>query len=279
MWIESNSNYIRGILNAFEFCGDIYNDKDGDNLYQKIFGLINNMENPIKYIAERKRPEHMKEINECFYKFLAGLCLSVTTNDMDKMELSVGSYCGILKDIYKIIKNINDDLYTYLNELYIIDELTKIIDYNPNTQKKIIEEIRNNLTENAIIIQKNQPNKNTKLIENFKDMNEKIKQIKNEQTKVKYYDTLKYIYKQEIEKVNDKVYCSAIIEEIINEKDIIKISTDIFRLLLESYTDLKEFKYIKDDLLKSKDNIIKLLNKKLSDDSKDYYLALSETLI
>ena len=169
--------------------------------------------------------------------------------------------------------------YIYLNELYIIDELIKIIDYNPNTQKKIIEEIRNYLTENAMIIQKNQPNKNTKLIENFKGMNEKIKQIKKEQTKGKYYAILKYIYKKEIEKVNDKVYCSAILEEIINEKEIIKISNDIFQLLLESYTDLKEFENIKDDLLDSKDNIIKLLNRKLSDDSKDYYLALSETLI
>ena len=279
MWIESNSNYIEEIMKAFELGKDIINDNEGSIFYQMIFDKITDKENPINYIENKDRYEHMREINECFYQFLAGLCLSATTNDMDKMELSVGSYCGILKDIYKIIKNINDDLNTYLNELYIIDELTKIIDYNPNTQKKIIEEIRNNLTENAIIIQKNHPNKNTKLIENFKNMNEKIKQIKNEQTKVKYYDTLKYIYKKEIEKVKDKVYCSAILEEIINEKEIIKISNDIFRLLLESYTDLKEFKYIKDDLLKSKDNIIKLLNKKLSDDSKDYYLALSETLI
>ena len=29
--------------------------------------------------------------------------LSVTSNDMDKMNLSIGSYCGILKNIYKII--------------------------------------------------------------------------------------------------------------------------------------------------------------------------------
>ena len=279
MWIESNSNYIEGIMKAFELGKDIINDNEGSNFYQMIFDTINDKENPINYIENKDRYYHMREINECFYKFLAGLCLSATTNDMDKMELSVGSYCGILKDIYKIIKNINDDLYTYLNELYIIDELTKIIDYNPNTQKKIIEEIRNYLTENAIIIQKNLPNKNTKLIENFKGMNEKIKQIKKEQTKDKYYATLKYIYKKEIKKVNDKVYCSVILEEIINEKEIIKISNDIFQLLLESHTDLKEFEDIKDDLLDNKDNIIKLLNKKLSDDSKDYYLALSETLI
>ena len=91
---------------------------------------------------------------------------------MNKIE-SIASYCGILNDIYKIVKNIDDALYTYLNELYIVDELIKIINYNPNTNRKVIEDIRNYLTENIRIIQKNQPNKNTKLIENFKDMNEK----------------------------------------------------------------------------------------------------------
>ena len=252
IWIESNVNYIEGILNAFELGKEIINDNEGDIFYNMIFNSIHNKNNPIKYIVNRDRPDYLIEINECFFKILAGICLSVTTNDMDKMKIYIGSYCGILKNIYKIIKNINDDLYIYLNELYIIDELIKIIDYNPNIQKNIIKEIRYYLTENAIIIQKNQPNKNMKLIENFQNMNEKMKLIKIEEAKDKYFATLKYIYKEEIQKVKDKVYCAAILKKITNEKEIIKISNDI---------------------------IIKLLNSKLSDDSQDYYLALSETLI
>ena len=153
------------------------------------------------------------------------------------------------------------------------------MDYNPNTKKIIIKDIRNYLIENTRIIQKNQPQKNTKLIENFNKMNESLKKIKNEQTKDKYYTTLKYIYKKEIQKINDNVYCATILEEIINEKEIIKISNDIFQILLESFIDIDEFENIKNNLLKSKDNIIKLLNSKLLDDSKDYYLALSETII
>ena len=78
-----------------------------------IFDSINDKKNPINYIDNKDRPGHTREINECFYKFLAGLCISSTTNDMDKMELSIGSYGGILKDIYKIIKNINDELYIF----------------------------------------------------------------------------------------------------------------------------------------------------------------------
>ena len=278
MWIESNTNYIEGILKTFELGKRIINDNEGSEFCQSIFDSINNPENAIRYMANKNRAEHMKEVNECFYLFLAGLCFSVTTNDMHKINF-IGSYCGILKDIYKIVESIDDDLYLYLNELYIIDELIKIIDYNPNSNIKVIEDIRNYLTENVKIIQKNQPNKNTKLIENFKEMNEKIKTIKNDQTKNKYYATLKYIYKKEIEKINDKVYCAAILKEIIKEKEIIKISNDIFQKLLDSYTEVEQFENLKDDLLESKDNIIKLLDQKLSDSSQDYYLALSETLI
>ena len=279
MWIESNSNYIKDILNAFEFCRDVYNDKEGNDLYKKIFGLINNSENPIRYGSNKNRADHMKEVNECFYLFLAGLCLSVVTNNLDKMEISIGDYCGMLKNINKIVKNIDDELKTYLNELYIIDEMIKIMDYNPNTKKIIIQDIRYSLVEISRIVQKNLPNKNDKLIENFYKINESLKQIKNEKTKKKYYSTIKYIYKKEIQKINDKVYCAAILEEIIKDNEIIKISNDIFQILLKSYTDIEYFEKTKEDLLKSKDNIINLLNKKLSDDSKDYYLALSEVII
>ena len=278
MWIESNTNYIEGILRAFEFGKEIINDNEGLNFYIMISDSINDSTNPIKYIANKERAEHMREVNECFYLFLAGLCLSVTSNNMDKIE-SIGSYCGILEEIYKILKNIDNELNTYLNEIYIIDELIKIMSYNPNTRKIIIEEIRTKLIENAIIIQKNQPDKNTKLIKNFKEMNDLLPKIKNEFSKDKYYDTVKYIYKKEIEKINDKVYCSAILEEIIKEKEIIKISNDIFQILLESYTDTENFEKLKDTLHNSKDNIIRLLNLKLSDESRDYYLALSEAMI
>ena len=279
MWIESNSNYIESILKAFEFGKVIYNDKEGSNFYQKIFNTIIDQENPIKYIVNKNRAEHMKEINECFYLFLAGLCLSIANNNLDKMEISIGDYYIFLKNINKIIKNIDDELNVFLNELYIIDELINIIEYNPNTNKIIIQNIRNCLIENSRIIQKNLPNEITKLIENFYKMNEELKKIKNKQTKEKYYSTIKYIYKKEIQKINDKIYHEVILKEIIKENEIIKISNDIFQILLESYTDLDYFEDSKKDLLKSKDNIINLLNRKLSDESKDYYLPLSETII
>ena len=156
MWIESNSKYIESILKAFEFGKDIYDDNtEGLIFYQNIIDTIVDSENPIKYIPNKLRPEHTREINECFYIFLAGLCLNITTNDLEKREISIGDYCALLKDINKLIKNVNDDLGIYLNELYIIDELIQIIEYNPNAEIKIIIDIRNYLTENAKILEKN----------------------------------------------------------------------------------------------------------------------------
>ena len=108
-------------------------------------------------------------------------------------------------------------------------------------------------------------------------MNESLSKIKVEKTINKYYDTLRYIYKKEIQKVNDNIFRQAILEEIIKEKEIYKKSNDIFQILLD--TDLENLEDAKDNLLESKDNIISLLDKKLSDDSTDYYLSLSETLI
>ena len=46
MWIESNINYIEGILKAFEFGKDIYNDKEGFDFYQKIYDIIYVLQKP-----------------------------------------------------------------------------------------------------------------------------------------------------------------------------------------------------------------------------------------
>ena len=277
MWIESNIYFIESIFKIFESGKDIINDQEGSEFYQIIFSIINDPDIPIKYIANKTRCEHAREINECFYLFLTGLCLSVTTNDIIDMEISLGDYCGILKKINKILKNLDNDLNINLNEVYAIDELIQIIEYNPNANKKIIESIRNYLTENSKVLQKIDSNKNNIMIKNFKDMNESLTKIKDEQMINKYYETLKNIYKKEIQKVNDNIYRQAILEEIIKEKEIFKKSNDIYQILLNSY--MENLEEAKDKLLNSKDNIIILLDKKLSDESTDYYLQLSESLI
>ena len=171
IWKESNSNYIENILKVFEISKDIINDKDGIKLYQKIYNSIYDKDIPIKYIFDEERnPEFTREVNECFYVLLAGLCLSITEN-IKLMEKTVKDYYDRLKEINNILQILNHDLDIYLNELFIIDELIIIIEYEldkgiENIQN--IEIIRNYFIDNSKIIQKNRPDKLSQLINNCK---------------------------------------------------------------------------------------------------------------
>ena len=85
IWLESYINYIKDIATLFDFGKTIINDMEGEDFYNMIFNSIS--DNSIKFIVNKKRTEYTKEINECFYKVLAGLCLSVTTNNIQGMRI------------------------------------------------------------------------------------------------------------------------------------------------------------------------------------------------
>jgi len=283
MWIESNINYIENILKAFDISKDIVYDKDGIDLNKKIYDSIYDKENPIQYVIDEvNNPEFSKEVKECFYMILAGLCISIMSKDIKLEEIRIKDYHDRLKEINKILQNLNHDLKINLNELYIIDELLKIIEYQLDKGTKNIEnieEIRDILIDNSKIIQKNKPDKITNLIKNFIDLNQKLKDEKSIELQNKYYDTLKYIYMQEIKKINEITYHAAVLGELMKEKEIIKKSNDILQLLLKFYVDKDYFIETKEQLLKNKDDIIKLIDKYLSNLKVEYYLSLSETLI
>ena len=279
IWLESNRDYIENIIKAFEISKDIINDKEGIEFVQKVFDSINDIDYPIKYITDNERnPEFTTEVNQGLYKFLAGLCLSITEN-IKLNETNIKDYSDRLRGINNILQNLNHDLYIYLNELYIIDELLKIIEYELDKgidNIKNIEIIKNYLIENSKVIQKNRPDKYTQLGKIFLNLNEKLKEEKNEKFNNKYYDTLKYIYLQEIEKIEDDYYRSVIIGELMKEKEIIKKSNDILQILLDRYSDLL---YAQEDLLGDNYMVKQLIDQNLSDNTKDYYFALSDTLI
>ena len=286
IWIESNLNYIKNIIKAFEHAKNIINDDiDGNIIYKKTEDLINNKNIIIKYIVNPSRnPEHTTEVNECFYILLASLCLSITSEEIkltESMNLSQNSknneiyimnYYEQLKEINNILQNLNNDLFIFLNELYIIDELIKIIEYQ-SLSIKTIEEIREYLKKSALIIQ----------YDKKKDLSENLKSIynllKEENKDYKYYDMLKYIFFKEIKKVNDINYRTNILDEIIKEKEVLKKSNDILQFLLKSYFKIKEFKRTQKNLLDGKDDMLQLLDKNLSDEKKVHYFTLSETLL
>ena len=119
-----------------------------------------------------------------------------------------------------ILQNLNNDLFIYLNEMYIIDELKEVIELqklkNINIEK--IEDIRKYLRGNTLILQNIQADKTKELIENFKKIYNSLisKEIKAEDKKYynKYYDTLKYICFRKINKIADTKYRCKILEYI-----------------------------------------------------------------
>ena len=287
IWIESNVNYILSIYKIIDIALNIYESNEDENkskeiIYKSIEDLIKT--ESIKYITnEKKNPKHTKEVNECFYKLLASFCYSITSDEIklidisepkskNEIQIEINEYCGYLKEINKIMQNLNDELYIFLNEMYIIDELIKIIEIFKKIKSydKIqkINEIKNIIRENAEIIQKYALNQeqtqfSQKLITNFKEMYSKI--IVEEENKDKdYYDKLGYILFKEIKKIPDISYRCEILEKLLLEKEIIKKSNNIFQILLKNYLKIDKYKDNRKNIAEKDDNILKLLEKEIA---------------
>ena len=298
MWIESNINYISNILMIFDLDKQLFND-DGKKLYNYIEEIIYNKEKEkeIKYIVNEKRnPEHTREVNECFYILLASICYIITSDEIklsqtfeDKNKFEIQFYCEILKKINIILQSLNKDLSLFLNEMYIIDELIKVIELEnlKNIEIEKIEKIRKLIRKSAEIIQKDRPDKIDDLINNFDAIyreleisGDEIIQEKNNEYYDAYYNTLRYIYYKEINKVRDEKYRVKILEYLIKEKEIVKKSSSIFQILLKKYfKTTKDFKAARKNLLEKNDKYIKLINENISDGQQPYYFALTETLL
>ena len=298
IWIESNLNYILNIFkiveNALIIFGYYENEnKSKDNkLLKSIEELIN--EDKIKYITnDNKNPLHTKEVNECFYILLASICYSITSEEIklidiyenkkeNEIQIEINDYCQKLKEINKILQNLNDDLYIYLNEMYIIDELIKIIEIfkKDKSENKInkINEIKNNIRENAEIIQtyalsKDQFKLSVELIEKFEKLYNLIN-IEDEYKDIDYYNKIRYIFFKEIKKVPDIDYRCKILEKLIMETALIKQSNDLFQILLRKYLAINKFKDCRKSILNGEDNVLKHIEKNLSNN-----LVLEETII
>ena len=288
IWIESNVNYIINIFKIFESAIPIFNNSN--TLFNKIEDLILK-ENEIKInyiINEMKNPEHTKEVNECYYLLLASICYSITSDEIELKELNnkgdneieVTHYLSILIDINKILQNLNNDLYIYLNEMYIIDELIKIIElFTKKNNIKKINEIKNLMRENAYIIQKNDNNKDKlseELIKNFETIYDLI--IKDEviekNDKDYYYDKIRYIIFKEIKKIPDINYRYKIFEKLLESDEMVKKSNDIFQILLKNYVKKDKYKDNRNNILSSEEYIVKLIDNKLKNN-----FVLSETLL
>ena len=287
IWIESNVNYILNLFKIIDNALKIYeNIKDENKSKVKLYKTIEELigKENIGCVADEKRnPKHTKEVNECFYKLLASLCYSITSDEIElidicgnntnnEIQIDINEYCDYLKEINKIMQNLNDELYIYLNEMYIIDELIKIIEIFKKIKgyDKIqkINEIKNIIRENAEIIQKyaldrDQTQLSENLVTNFEEMYSKIT-IEKENKDKDYYDKLGYILFKEIKKVTDISYRCKILQKLLLENEIIKKSNNIFQILLKNYLKKdNKFKDNRKNILNGDDNILKLLEKEM----------------
>ena len=278
LWIESNINYILNILKIIEFAIEIFNDEK--KLYKEIDELIHKKN--IKYIAkEGRNPEHTKEVNECYYILLASICYSITSDKIilsykeKENEIEIYHYYIKLKEIIKILDNLNNELYIYLNEIYIIDELIKVIELlNYNIEK--INKIKNSIRESDLIIQKYAFNENKdeefseELINNFGLIYDFI--IKEEKYDKDFYDNIRYLLFRYIKKINIGYYRYLIFKKLIEENQMIKKSNDIFKFF---FRNIEIDEYYINYILNSSDEILRLIEEQLKNNN----FVLSETLL
>ena len=265
--------------------------KDENQFYSQLEEFIfKENENTIKYITfDKKNPEHKKEVNECYYLLLASICYCITSdkiilkelhNNKENNEIDISQYNYILKKINKIMQSLNDDLHIFLYEIFIIDELIKVIElftkkYN-NIEK--IKGIKNLIRKNSIIIKKYSDNHDDLIKElnnNFEDIYSLIFKDENIKNNDKdFYGKLRYILYKEIKKIHDIDYRSKIFEKLIESNEMIKKSNDIFQILLEKY--VKKDKYFESilNILNGDDIIIKIIEKNINNN-----FVLAETLL
>ena len=289
IWMESNANYILSILKIFEIALPIFNHNEIE-LYNNIEEII--FKENIKYIYNGKKiKDHINEVSECYYIVLGSICYSLISDKIkfkkDNNELELYNYYCKLKEINVIIQSLNSNLKLNLKEIYMIDELIKIIellDYNTKKLNEIITYIKekgqnfiyNNNSDK--LSQINNPcglikeiNKNFEAIYNLIIEDELLIKLN-----INFYDKLNYIILKKITKISDIKYSYQIFEKLLERNQMIKKSNNIFQILLKIYLNENEFKDNRLKLLNGDDEIIKLIEKKL--ENEDNFI-LKETLL
>ena len=289
IWLESNINYILNILKIIDYAKLIFDNND-NILYIKMKQLIYG--GKIKYINnERRNLEHTKEINECYFLLLASICLCITDeiqitknhnnekNYSNQIQIELNKYYYILKNINIFLLELKDELFIFSSEMYIIDELIKIIEIFKSTNNiHKINKIKNYLIENYYIILKYSNNDDIirlagELINNFEII---YKLINEEEAKLDndYRDKLGYILSEEIKKISDINYRNYILNQLLNRKKMINISIDVLETVLNIGSSYTNFSNIWKTLLNKYNIIIQNLENNLQDN-----FILEETLL
>jgi len=281
-WIEANQDYIIKILNIYDIMTNIFNNK------KELIKLIKNIleSEKLKYITnEKKNSDITTEVNEIYYKILASICYSIFPPYIElKQKIEIFDYIEQLKKAMIIIKNLNDELFTYSIEVVMLEEFIQIYDtlsLNEKVDYDILNKICKSLKRNNEILCENEEIQSKLLIEEYKNLYDLL-QKSLKYTDLKYYDLLKFIFLKEVKKVYDVNYRTEIFNDMIKANEIIVNSDDIFQILFNALVNPKinKFLYARTNLLTRIDFDIAIIIENILENKNDeMYYSLSEALI
>ena len=284
IWILSNKDYIKKILNIYDILSKIFEENEYIEIIVKTLEEQN-----LRYIThEKKNPIITTKVNECFYKIIASFCYSIIPPYVDfKKKVKSIDYIIALTNGMKIIKGLNDELNIFSIEVILIDELIKIYDIfslNDKLDGDKLKDICSILKNNNLILQTNEKIQSEDLVGEFKSL---ISAINNSlaDNDIKYFELLKFIFYKEIKKVPDIRYRAAIFQEVVKDAEVIINSNDIFQILLFPIVKPKKDIFSKsiNEILKATDyDVAVIIENILSEtENRDYkiYNALNETLL
>lgn len=185
------------------------------------------------------------------------------------------------------MKDLNDDLQIYLNEMYIIDEFLEVrnaFELNNIRNEENLNKIKDNIINNTYLLLSNDKDKDEKLINNLKDFYSLITTTFSNigQSYKGYNELLKNIFYKEIKKIPDINYRDLIFNYLIKEKETIVRSNESFNLLFKNVINPKKDIFLESlDKILFDDNIILTHIEEILKSRKNEtnYSALNETLL
>ena len=286
IWMLSNKDYIKKILNIYDILSNIFEENEYIEIIEKTLEEQN-----LRYIThEKKNPIITTKVNECFYKIIASFCYSIIPPYVDfkkKVKPTEIDYIIALTNGMKIIRGLNDELNIFSIEVILIDELIKIYDIlslNEKLDGDKLTDICSILKNNNLILQTNEKIQSEDLVGEFKSLISAINSSLTDND-IKYFELLKFIFYKEIKKVPDIRYRAAIFQEVVKDAEVIINSNDIFQILLFPIVKPKKDIFSKsiNEILKATDyDVAVIIENILSEtENRDYkiYNALNETLL
>ena len=282
LWIESNNKYIILTLMIYQKLSFI------NLLNEKIEKMINDKEIIYEYGTKRS-PFGTKIVNECFFLLIESMIKLILNennlyNKIIRKNNNLYDFINNIKEIYHYASQIDYELNLFSKELSNLNSFIQIIEIfnefnidNEENIKNLIEllakknklnNINNDLSKKEI----------ETLFNNIKELYEFLK------SKIGFHKNFSKIINNmfygEMKRIKDENYRKSIIEIILNNRDIIKDSTQCFIIIFNEILGNNSIDSIKegDDKI-NKFNIYFELIEKAFNENMDNKLILEQMLL